>query len=232
MQPYVHNFKSLLATLEFATQEAMVHSPEIQALDIGIEQQRNNVKSADGRFFLPEASLNGDLKHDITHEYYQPKPPNDSDDWEMQLRMTYPLFDQGRRPLESLKQRNELNRLQFARDLRKQEIERSLRRSAYDIYASLPSIKFKQEAMISASKNYEVIEKKYNEGIVNITDLVDAQTSKFNREGAAVVAIYVFLSNLSDFDRQLATYYMLATEEERQIWLEKLKLFLEQKGVI
>jgi outer membrane protein TolC/ABC-type uncharacterized transport system substrate-binding protein len=231
VEPYIENFKSLMIFLEYATKEALANSPEIQALQIGVEQQRNNVRSADGRFFLPEATLAGDVRHEIKHKFYQREPANPSDDWEVNLRLSYPLFDQGRRPLDSLKQRNELHRLEFFRDLRKQEVERGLRQAAYDMYTSLPSIKLRREAMASASENYEIVEKKYNEGIVNITELIDAQTNKFNRQAAAVTAIYVFLNDLSNFDRQLATYYMLATEQERGEWLQKLRQYLEQKGV-
>ncbi|HXV28010.1 MAG TPA: ABC transporter substrate binding protein, partial [bacterium] len=91
LDPYVRNFRTLLAFLEFSVQYSFRHSPELAALEVGIEQQKNNVRSADGRFALPEAAFDGDLRHKIKDKNYGPETINQSDDWEFRIRMTYPF---------------------------------------------------------------------------------------------------------------------------------------------
>jgi len=86
--------------------------------------------------------------------------------------------------------------------------------------------------MVNATENYEIVELKYKEGIVTITDLIDAQSKKFTREGRAVTAIYDFLDDLANFDRQLSKFLMLAPEGEKRVWLEQVKTYLESRGVI
>ena len=79
------------------------------------------------------------------------------------------------------------------------------------------------KAMAASGRNYEIVERKYSEGTVSITDLVDAQEDKFEAQAAAVVSVYDFLKDLADFDRAISNFYFLAGENERKTWLEEVQ---------
>jgi outer membrane protein TolC len=73
---------------------------------------------------------------------------------------------------------------------------------------------------------------KYKEGLVSYVDLVNIQTDKFQREADAVIAVYNFFENLSRFDRQVARFYMLDSEQSREKWLKDARAYLESQGVV
>jgi outer membrane protein len=230
MDPFVRNQAVMRAFLDFAVQKAMVNSPEIKALQVGIEQQQNNIKSADGRFILPEFFLNGATNHTIDQRFAGEAPPGDDNGWGMNLQMTYPLFDRGRRPIDSIKQRDILHQLEYSLYLKKQQIERNLRLAAYDIYTSLPSIELKRQAMVSSAAEYLIMQAKYKEGLISYVDLINTQVDKFQKEADAVIAMYDFFSTLSAFDRQSSQFYLLASEQDRQMWLEEARQYLDARG--
>jgi outer membrane protein len=231
LNPYINNLETLKVFLDFSVQQAMNNSPEIQALGVGIKQQRNNVKSADGRFVLPEVSVDGEIRDTIDQDYYGDDRVGDENGWDVGLRVSYPLFDRGRRPIESMKERDLLRQLEYSQFLKEQEIERDLRLAAYEIYNSLPSIELKRMAMESTAQEYEIMQLKYKEGLVSYVDLVNIQTDKFQREADAVIAIYNFFDNLSKFDRQEARFYMLDSEQNREKWLKDARDYFESRGV-
>jgi outer membrane protein TolC/ABC-type uncharacterized transport system substrate-binding protein len=231
MDPYVNDLATMKVFLEFSVQQAMNDSPELKALQVGIEQQRNRVKSADGKFILPEVSMDSGAYESLDEQYDDFSRPGDEDRWDTKVSMTYPLFDRGRRPLNSMRERDILRQLEYSMALKKQEIERDLRLAAYDIYTSLPSIELKRQAMVSSSEEYQITELKYNEGLISYVDLINIQAVKFQREANAVIAMYDFFDSLSRFDRQVATFMMLTPEEERQAWLTEAREYLDSKGV-
>lgn len=231
LRPYVRNGDALRVFLEFSVQEALRRSPEVKALEFGIEQQRNNIKSADGKFVLPEVTLDAGTRHDVYEKYAGDGIPGDNDREELLLKMSYPLFDRGRRPVDSMKQRDILHQLEYALSLKKQEIERDLRRAAYGIASSLPSIELKRQAMAGAVQEYEIMKHQYKEGLVSYVDLVNVQVDTFQREANAVIAVYDFFTNLVEFDRQGVRFYMLASEEERLDWLARVSDYMKSRGV-
>ena len=85
---------------------------------------------------------------------------NESDDWDFGISVQYPIFDGGRRPIDYLKQRNELKRLEFKRMLKAQEIGRDLRNAGYELLHSLPSVALNHEAMVKSAENYEIMKNK------------------------------------------------------------------------
>ncbi len=231
LDPYVTNSETLKMFLAFSVAQAMGNSPEIKALDIGIKQQNNTIKSADGKFFLPEVSVDGNINRSIEENYHGPDQVGDNDGWDVGVRLTYPLFDQGRRPIDSMKQRDILKQLRYSQFLKKQEIERDIRLSAYAIYNSLPSIDLKRQSMESTTEEYEIMKLKYQEGLISYVDLINIQTDKFQREADAVIAVYNFFDNLASFDRQVARFYMLDSKESREKWIKDVQGYFESKGV-
>ena len=67
----------------------------------------------------------------------------------------------------------------------------------------------------AARKNLVVVQDKYADGLVNVTDLVSAQVEAFNAESAAAVANYVFLLDLLAYQRALSWFEATKTPDER-----------------
>ncbi|RLC67574.1 MAG: hypothetical protein DRH97_04675, partial [Chloroflexi bacterium] len=201
LDKFVNNRETLMILLDYMTEKAFKNSPEIQALDIAISQQRLDKDTAMRKFFLPEVSAEGYTDHKIDKKYYGTIPENDHDDWYVGVQLSYPIFEGGAKAFDYEKQKSEWKRLKFKRDLQKQFVELDVRKAVYRMAHSYPNIALSRTAMENAAENYDIVSTKYSRGTVSITDLIDAQNDKFTQEARAVIAVYDFLYDVYSFDR-------------------------------
>jgi len=228
MRDLITDLKKALIFVNHMVVEGFDNSPELEALSIGIAQQKITKSTSLRRFVLPEASLLGELSHKIHKKNLAitGAPSNDSDDWSLFLNVNYPIFEGGNRIFDSLKQNSEVYRLVYQQELKMQQIELTIRAAAYDMYHTLPSIELLKESLRNASENLILMEKKYTNGTASITDLIDAQNEKFRREGQAVISIYDFLADLYSFDRGISNFYSLSSIETRKNFYERIQTLI------
>ena len=231
LQAFVENEEMLAIFIDFMVKCAMENSPHIQALDIGISQQRNVKNTAVKKFFLPEAHVVANRDHELDSKYLGTTPVNDKDKWFVGASLSYPIFEGGAKWFNYGKQKAELERLIFKKSLSEQYTELDVRKAAYQIFFSFPNIALSHTSMVNSTKNYEILQKKYAKGTASITDLVDAQRDKFTRESDAVIAIYNFLQNLATLDRAISRFQFFSTGKERKVWLEEMKSYFAKRGV-
>jgi outer membrane protein TolC len=70
----------------------------------------------------------------------------------------------------------------------------------------LHNIGYSREAAENARKNFEVVRDKYSNGIVNITDLISAQSASFAADQDALASLYAFLLDSADFQRAVSFF--------------------------
>jgi outer membrane protein TolC len=102
-------------------------------------------------------------------------------------------------------------------------VERRVRTAIRLIEASYPSLTFTRVAAENAKKNLDVVQEKYSQGIVNVTDLLSAQNESFVAGQSAVVTTYQFLLDLLEFQRALAWFEVLKTEEEKNELVRRIQ---------
>ena len=231
IKDFVENPNKLKVFIDFNVDKGVEDSPELAALDLGVNQQNALKNTAAKRFILPEAELSGNMNPSSWQKNYSPPAVDDHADWYMGIDMTYPIFEGGGRVFNLEKQKAELERVKFVKELAAQLTDKEIRDAAYSLYYSLPNIKLTNDAMVSSGKNYKIVESKYAEGTVSITDLIDAQNDKFASESAAVIAVYEFLQDLSSFDRAVSHFLFFANEDVRKIWMDQLREYFANRGI-
>jgi outer membrane protein len=71
----------------------------------------------------------------------------------------------------------------------------------YDLQASEKSIAAANEALISARKAYEVIDRKYREGQANLIEYIDARTTMTNAEQNLIINRYDYYIRYAEFEK-------------------------------
>ena len=94
-------------------------------------------------------------------------------------------------------------------------VERGTRTAFSRLEASFPSIRFSREAARSAALNFELVQDKYAQGLVNVTDLLSAQTESFSAEQTAAASVSAFLIDLVNFQRSISWFEDDHTAEEQ-----------------
>jgi len=135
---------------------------------------------------------------------------------------SYPLFEGGGKYYKVHKARSELENLEKQTKLAEEITERNARTVIRNIESSFPSIKFSLLAADSARKNLDIVQEKYAQGTVNVTDLLEAQNESFVSDQSAVIALYSYLVDLVDFQRSIAWFEDDQSESEKNKFIDNL----------
>jgi outer membrane protein TolC len=188
------------------------NAPELKYLDNLIAAGEIQVGQRKRRFLLPS------LAASFSYDYYLDSDPEidegRDDTYRVELSAAYPLFNGGDRYQDLKLQQSEVEKLRRERELARQRVEQRTRTALRRIEGSFPSIRLAAEAAASSRLNLDVVKDKYAQGIVNITELLDAQNQNFITEQSEAATVYAFLSDLVILQRAVSWFEFEHDDEE------------------
>lgn len=228
---YLENLQQLMYFNEFLILEADRNLPELKEIASLIQSQQRQVLNKKRAYYMPTLSLQGQIEKVLDEHGTDYETPSNLDHpWSVAAVASWPLYSGGSRQVNLAKSRLELRQTQLrAEDLKKQlhlKISTNLQTAA----VSAREIDLSQQGLISAEKNFEIIQAGYAEGRNTIADLIDAQNAKINAERSESVAKYQFVLDFLLLERSIGTFYFLHTPEEKMSFLERLRIFMESKN--
>lgn len=207
---------------------ALGNAPEVRSLDRTIEAQNIQVGQRKRRWFLPSFSLNLDYRY---QPWREPELTGVAVSRPIfQLLAEYPLFLGAERSFTIGQTKSQLETLTQAQRLTSQLVERRTRAAIRRLEASFPNIRLSQVQADRARRNLVVVQDKYAQGLVNVTDLISAQNETFAAEQGAAAANYIFLIDLNAFERSIAWFEGEQTPEARATFADQLRTALETPG--
>ena len=213
LDPYVKDLISLRKFADAMAAYAEQNAPEMRVLDERIAALEIQLGERKRRWYVPVFSLSAAWAYRF---HQSPDIPGiDDDRYKVGIYGSYPLFAGGSRSQEIGRVKSELARLEHERERQRQDVERRTRTAVQRVAASFPGIHLTRRAAESARKNFTVVQDKYNQGLVNITDLLEAQNEVFVTEQSASAAVYRFLRDLIDLQRAISWFEDDATPEEQ-----------------
>jgi outer membrane protein TolC len=199
---------------ELAVVFARENDPELQALQKRIEAQEIQVGQRKRTWFLPSISAGFSWDYQI---YRRPELEEiDNNLLAFNLTATYPLFQGTARAYEVGRTSSELERLFREQRLTGDIVERQTRTALRQLESSYPTITFNRRQAEAARRNFDLVQDKYSQGLVNVTDLLEAQNESFVAEQGAAAAVYAFLMDLVNFQRAVAWFEDDRTLEEQE----------------
>ena len=209
----------------FMVQFAVVNAPEIRAIDQLIEAQNIQVGQRTRRWFLPILSVNLGYNYEL---YRTPEMSNvDKTNYTFDLRATYPIFNGLDRLYEVQREKSVLTGYERERQLLSDLVERRTRTSMRRIESSFPTIKLYNSAAKNAQQNLVLVQDKYAQGIVNVTNLLDAQNQTLSANLNSVAAQYNYLMDLVGFQRAISWFEDEKSEESKEAFLQKVEESLQ-----
>lgn len=244
---YMNNQLAFKTLRSFFVQEGIAASPEIAQLDAAIAAQERFLKNTTRNFFVPDLVAQAEYSYifkeggegaNIT-EQMDPNDPTSAfvsgirnkDNWSVALNLSYPLFSGGAKFARRKNAAETLSQLRSERESLAQIIEQGIRSSAHTAGASYAAIKQSRDAAEAANKNLELVIDSYSQGVLDITQLLDAQNSALSAGEAAANSIYQFLIDLMEMERAVGSSYLLRSAEEREAFFKRLEAYFEQAGV-
>jgi outer membrane protein TolC len=188
------------------------NAPEIKSLRETIDAREIQVGQRKRSFYLPQ--VNANLSYDRNF-WQSPDDPDVGDSaFLMDVTATLPIFEGTRRIYDLRREQAILTGLNRRRVLARELVERETRIALRRMESSFPNIGITRTADENARKNLEIVREKYSQGIVNITDLLEAQNASFSAEQAATSAVYRFMIDLVGFQRAISFFEDAKTPEE------------------
>jgi outer membrane protein TolC len=195
-------------------QLARENDPELGAIQKQIEAQDIQVGQRKRRWYLP--SLSAGFFWDYQIERRPELEEIDKNLWGFNFTATYPLFQGASRAFEVGRTSSLLERLYREERLTGDIVERQARTALRQLESSYPAITFNRRQAEAAGRNFDLVQDKYAQGLVNVTDLLEAQNESFIADQGAAAAVYSFLIDLVNFQRAVAWFEDDRTPEEQE----------------
>lgn len=199
-----------LFSIDFAIQNA----PELASVTKQTEAQEIQLGQRKRRWFLPVFFI--EAAYDYQIERDPELPAVDRSFPRFAIGAQYPIFVGASRSYEVSQNRAALERLEKEQRLTHDLIERQTRTAIRRMESSFPSIRFERLAADAARRNFELVQDKYAQGIVNVTDLTQAQTQAFTAEQGAAAAEFRFQLDLVDYQRAISWFQDDKTAQQVQ----------------
>jgi outer membrane protein TolC/ABC-type uncharacterized transport system substrate-binding protein len=213
---------------EAAVEIAFENSPERKFLQMNIEAEGIQLGQRKRSFIVPKVSL--DL--DYIYNFWQSPDVPEMGDYFYEFRVTaaLPLFEGTRRVYDMQLSESLIVELEERLRLADQFVEQRARNSLRQLQASLPNIEYSSVAAENARRNFEVVRDKYANGIVNITDLISAQTASFAADQDALVSLYTFLLDSADFQRAVSFFPDTKNQSEIDEFVRYVREKMEERA--
>jgi len=186
--------------------EMRVLREQMAALDIQHRQRKR-------LWYVPVFILAADWEYQF---YRSPQLQDvDKDRYTVGVYGAYPIFQGGARKQEIQRVESNVVRLQEEFELARQIVERRTRTALQRVGSSFPVIRLSKMASESALKNFVVVQDKYTQGLVNVTDLLSAQNETFVTDQASSASNYIFLQDLIELQRSISWFEDEKTSQEK-----------------
>lgn len=234
------SFKTFRA---FLAEEGMINSPEIKSLDAAIAAKERAFRSTGNAFWAPTLALQFEVSRilaeggaGVTGLELLPTipitfPETDDTNWSLAVSASLPLFEGGSRFAQRARTSSELQELQTERESAVRKIEQRIRSALHLAGASHAGIQLSRDAADAARQNLDLVTDAYSNGAIDILDLLDAQNAALNADLAASNAVFDFVIDLMEVERSVGGFYLLASPEEQEEMVRRLREYFEKAGV-
>lgn len=212
---------------EAMVQVAIDQAPELGFFQKALEAQDIQIGLATRRFFVPTFML--DFRYNYA-AHWEPLPQGNlrDDSYRVQLSAVYPLFNGAARYQDRRKQLAQKTGLESERERARQFVELRARTAFVKVENSFPRINLAQIQSENAIKNLNVVQDKYSQGIVNVTDLLEAQNQAFTAQQNAAASVYEFLIDLVDLQRAVAWFEDEYSDAEVEDLVRRIQEIISQ----
>ncbi|HSR69048.1 MAG TPA: ABC transporter substrate binding protein [Acidobacteriota bacterium] len=231
---YIEDPESFKVLRRFLAREGLQHAPELRRLEAAIEAQERSLLAAKRAFWSPDVVLQASLSDTrVSRDAVTifDLPQNGNVDWTIAVNASLPLFQGGARKAERQQAFEDLRRLEIDRQATAERIEQRVRSAAHEAGFTFASISLAGQAFEAASRNFQLVQDAYSQGVVDITDLLDAQQAVVNADLARANAVYQFLLDWVEAQRAVGSFDFLASPAERNVWFERVDAFYREQGV-
>jgi outer membrane protein TolC len=230
---YVSNPRQFYKFADFMVSRAQKYSPNLMQFDQNIRAGERTIILNKRTRYIPNIFLGGRYNYQFFRGGAGSEIPpsfgtlNDWN-WNLQLGATFPIFQGGNRNARVRQSRAQLEQSKIQRLNTERLIEQKVRSELENIRASYTNLTLTKEAEEAVVKNFDLVQDSYSQGLVTITQLLDAQSAARIALFNSANAIFVFLIDLLNLERPTGNYYMLMTEDQKAEFINDFLTYISE----
>lgn len=236
-----HDFSNLLNDplerkpfIQFLVQEALANSPELKYLDYNLLATERSEKLFGPGRFLPTVALQGQYNYVFsrsgagsTFPAFLTTPPDGF--YNVGVNLSLPIFNQNKQNINQQIATIQKDQLGIASDNIKLEIEKNINDAVLNIINQITNIELSKVFEETAKEVLELTQTSYENGAVNIIQLLDAQNNYLKAQLASSNATYNYLLVMLTLERYIGNFFLLESTDERQEFIAR---FIEFKASV
>lgn len=236
-----HEFNGLLNDpverkpfIKFLIEEALNNSPELKFLDYNLLATERSEKLFGPGRFLPTVALQGQYNHVFsrsgagsTFPPFLMTPPDGY--YNVGVSLSMPILNQNKQNINKQIATIQKEQIQFSTENVKLQIEKNINDAVLEIINQVTNIELSKVFEETAKEVLELTQTSYENGAVNIIQLLDAQNNYLQAQLASSNATYNYLLAMLTLERYIGNFFLLESTDERNAFLAR---FLEFKANI
>ena len=219
--------------VEFFMAEAKKNYPAKKQLHSNMTALERQNKMYQRMYFLPTVSANAQYNTTIARSGIgsEPLPGTDfpGNNWNLGLTASLPIFNKNNRLLNIRKTKIQQRQLQFQIENLDQNLELGVIAETTNLFTTSTNIEYTRVAAENMEKSFKLMQLNYQQGLVSVTQLVDAQRAKIQTKLSHSVAVFEFLHSFIGLEYQIGFYSSLASQEEVNDFNLKLVNYIIKK---
>lgn len=215
---------------EFLIDEALKNASEIKNQKAGIAAAERELASLRRKRFVPVVGISAEGQHVFAKDGIGTGTGTKGvtyieDLWSASLNFSWPLYSGGATDVKIRKSRIEIRRLKTQLEKIKQGLEFNVRSAVLDAVVKWVNLESSARSADLAKKSLNLVQDAYSKGSASIVDLADAQNSALNAELGALNAVYSFMESMTNAERAVGFFRILATKEQNHAFEERFKSY-------
>lgn len=217
--------------INFLVEEAKINSPELKSLDYNLEATERNIALSKNGRFLPTVALQGQYNQVFNRSGKGSTPPEGfggqiDNNYNVALNLSMPIFNQNLNNINEQTARIQKEQLELNRANSQLNIAANVRSSILNVVNQISNIELSKVSENAAKESLELTQEMYRQGAVNFVQLIDIQNNYLSAQLARANAVYNFLMNAVQMERNVGKYFMLQSEAESEAFRQRFRAYL------
>lgn len=221
--------------IEFLVEEAKKNAPELKALGYNLDVTERNIKLNGSGRFLPTVALQGQYNRTFSRsgagsEFPTGFPATPDGNYNVGVNVSIPIFNRNQTNINKQIAIIQKDQLEINRDNTELSISANIRNSVLNLVNQISNIELSKVSEDTAKESLELTQTSYSNGAVNVVQLLDAQNNYLNAQLSRTNAVYNYLINALQLERNLGYYFLLNSESENAKFRQRFLEFLNNKN--
>ncbi|WP_143592099.1 TolC family protein [Tenacibaculum holothuriorum] len=221
--------------IAFLVEEAKKNAPELKSLDYNLKATERNIKLSGSNRFLPTVALQGQYNRtfsrhgkgsSLSAQQQQADFALLNSNYNVGLNLSIPIFNRNQNNINKQTAMIQKDQIEINRANSELNIAANVRNGVLNLVNEASNIELSKVSEQTAKESLELTQTSYQEGAVNFVQLIDAQNNYLNAQLSRANAVYNFLINAIQLERNIGYFFLLHSPEENEDFTQRFQEFL------